>query len=97
MGYSITAIASSNTRGETTGNLSRYEREGLPEGARIERREDGSVWLVELPPPGAIRVDAKGNKHGPDRTESRVDSVRDIDVRRRGGVVWYDRFLKSAK
>ena len=66
-------------------------RTELPEGAHIERREDGSVWQVTK----AIRAHDKDGKEkdGPDTLEFRVDSVKDPDFIAKGGTPWYYRFL----
>jgi hypothetical protein len=54
----------------------------LPEGYRIERRSDGSVWLL-MPMPNGM-MDAR-----------RVDSRQDPDLIRKGVTLWYTKFLKE--
>ena len=64
----------------------------LPEGAHLERREDGSVWQVTK----AIRAkDEKTGKDlpGPDTLEFRVDSPKDVDFIAKGGTPWYYKYL----
>ncbi len=67
----------------------------LPEGARIERRADGSVWQVR---PAIPVMDEKTGKPkpGPDTLEFRVDSPKDIDFIAKGGNPWYYKYLDEA-
>ena len=71
--------------------------EQLPEGAHIERREDGSVWQVQIVPE-TLEMNPKSPlygqpKDGPDTLEFRVDSVKDPDFISKGGTPWYYKFL----
>ena len=67
----------------------------LPEGARLERREDGSVWQVTK----AIRTIDKDGKEmpGPDTLEFRVDSPKDLDFIQKGGTPWYYKYLDEVE
>lgn len=66
-------------------SLSDNAPRGLTQFQRIERREDGSVWMVETFP--------KGEKAGPDYSEKRVDSNQDRDLIAKGGTPWYEKFI----
>ena len=77
----------------TVENVKQNDRpDELPEGAHLERREDGSVWQVTK----AIRAkDEKTGKDlpGPDTLEFRVDSPKDVDFIAKGGTPWYYKYL----
>lgn len=67
-------------------------RDVLPEGTTIEKRADGSVWLIEQ----LVKPTGKDGKQlGPDRSERRIDSRQDRDMIARGEEPWYTKHLRA--
>ena len=85
MSYTVTAV------GERVIRSSRPEHpwaRGLPEGYIIEDRGPLGVFVVHEAT--TIGIDKKPHTV---RHDTRVDSRQDADVRKAGGVVWFDALL----